>query len=87
MNPIEQNVKAGKIVDISWGDRWQVYYRLQELEIKSECASNHPLQVEVNTVKAAVQLWSVVRQLTANRRDLVRLLERCWQTDYYPQKD
>lgn len=87
MNPIEQKAEAGKVIEINWGDRWQVYYRLQELEIKSECVCNQPLRVEINTVNAAVQLWSVVRPLTANRCDLVRSLERCWKTDYYPEKD
>lgn len=87
MNPIESKVQAGKVVEVSWADRWQVYYRLQELEIESECASNQPLRVEADTVTAAVQLWSVVRQLTAPRRDLVRSLERCWRTNYYPEKN
>lgn len=79
MNPIEPKVEAGKVVEIAWADRWQVYHRLQELEIESKCASNQPLRVEVDTVTAAIQLWSVVRQLTTPRRDLVEAIERCWQ--------
>lgn len=77
MNPIDPKLEAG-IVEVSWLDRWQVYYRLQELGIKCECATNQPLRVEVETAASAVQLWSVVRQLAASRRDLVRHLKRCW---------
>lgn len=87
MNPKEPKLAAGSVVEVSWGDRWQVYYRLQELGISSECASNVSLRVEVHTVTQAIQLWSVVRPLTASRQELVQWLEDCWQASNYPEKN
>jgi hypothetical protein len=58
--------------------RWEVYHRLQELEIPCECATERPLQASITTATAAIQVWSVVRQVTASRRELVTWLEDCW---------
>ncbi len=66
-------------IEISWGDRWQVYRRLQELEIPCQCRTNQPLCYQIQDVAAAIQLWSVVRQLTVPRRELASWLEHCWQ--------
>jgi hypothetical protein len=66
-------------IEISWGDRWQVYRRLQELSIPCECGTNQPLRYQIKDVTAAIQLWSVVRQLTVPRQELASWLERCWQ--------
>jgi len=49
---------------------------LQELDIPCSCATNQPLRVHIADVAAAVQLWSVTKQLTAPRQDLVSALER-----------
>jgi hypothetical protein len=68
-----------QVVTIPRGDRWQVYQRLQELEIPCSCSGDGYLQVEVNTPAAALQLWSVVQQLQAPRRELIFWLRRCWQ--------
>ena len=80
MNPIEPKVEASLVVAVKPADRWQVYYRLQELDIHCGCSINQPLWVDVQSVTGAVQVWSVVRQLTASRRDLARHLERSWQS-------
>lgn len=66
------------IVEIYWADRWLVYQRLQELAIPCSCATNQPLTVEIAHATAAVQLWSVIRQVTARRQDLIAALERSW---------
>ncbi|MBF2065769.1 MAG: hypothetical protein IGS39_15305 [Calothrix sp. C42_A2020_038] len=66
---------------MEWTDRWQVYMRLQELGINCSCAMNQPLKVEIASITAAIQLWSVVRQLTASRHELINALERCWYCD------
>jgi hypothetical protein len=66
-------------IEVNWSDRWQVYQRLQELEIPCCCETNQPLQVEITHPSAALQLWSVTRQFTASRQDLIFTLERCWQ--------
>lgn len=79
MNPAEPELEVGDIVQVSWSDRWQVYKRLQELEIPCWCAVDQPLRVKVNTPKQWAQLASVLRQFTASRRELVQLLDHCWQ--------
>ncbi len=65
------------VVEVSWADRWQVYQRLQELHIPSWCSSNQPLTVEIANTEAAVQLWSVMRQLNSSRQDLICSLMEC----------
>jgi hypothetical protein len=52
---------------------------LRELDICCWCSSNQPLTVEVSDPNVAVQLWSVIRQLTASRQDLIQTLKQCWQ--------
>lgn len=79
MKPFNQESEVKDVVEVNWAERWQVYLRLQELEIPCWCATNQPLQVHIADATAAVQLWSVIRQLTAPRQDLVCTLERCWQ--------
>lgn len=79
MKPLSRKPLISEMAEVSWADRWQVYHRLQELAIPCWCATNQPLRVEITHIAAAVQLWSVVRQLTAPRQDLVSALERCWQ--------
>ena len=67
---------------MNWGDRWQVYQRLIELDIPCYCAINQPLQVELSSSQVAIQVWSVVRQFTSSRQDLICNLENCWSTRY-----
>jgi hypothetical protein len=74
------------IIDTAWGDRWQIYHRLRELEISCECSAGKPLRVVVDTPTAAIQVWSVARQPSmlhgrgfANERSqLVDWLDRCF---------
>jgi hypothetical protein len=68
------------IVEVNWADRWQVYQRLQELDIPCWCEVDQPLKVAVDNLTAAVQLWSVMRQFTASRQDLIVTLEYCWRS-------
>lgn len=67
-----------KVIDINWADKWQVYQRLRELDIPCGCEVNQPLRVEIATPISALQLWSVMRQITASRQDKIRSLEHCW---------
>lgn len=80
MKPSSSRPAANQIVEIAFADRWQVYRRLQELAIPCQCGTNQPLTVQIDHAATAVQLWSVVRQLTAPRRELVSWLEHCWKT-------
>jgi hypothetical protein len=79
MNRSSSNIETQQEIEITWGDRWQVYRRLQELDIPCECGTNQPLRYQIQDITAAIQLWSVVRQLTVPRRELACWLERCWQ--------
>jgi len=79
MNPLELDPEVREIVAVNLADRWQVYLRLQQLDIPCTCATNQPLRVQIQNVTAAIQLWSVMRQLTAPRGELIFWLDRCWQ--------
>ena len=87
MNPLELEPEAGRTVEVNRADRWQVYLRLQQLDIPCVCTTNQPLRVQIQTTAAAVQLWSVVRQLTATRLELAFWLEQCWQLCGYTDED
>ncbi|MBE9047621.1 hypothetical protein IQ255_24990 [Pleurocapsales cyanobacterium LEGE 10410] len=69
------------IVDIKDTQRWQIYRRLQELDISCRCSTNQPLIVEINSSSAIAQLTYVVRQLTASRSELIDWLNNCWQVE------
>ncbi len=79
MKPLSSKLEATHVVEVNWADRWQVYQRLQELEIPCWCETNQPLRVEITNATDAIQLWSVTQQLTACRQDLIWTLECCWQ--------
>ena len=66
-------------VEVSNADRWKVYYRLQELHVACQCRSYQPLWVKLHNAKDAIHLWSVVKQNTASRQELIQWLEQCWQ--------
>jgi hypothetical protein len=66
-------------IAIDRSDRWQVYHRLQELQIPCTCLKDGRLQVEVNTPQAVIQLRSVLQQFTHSRLQLCDWLERCWR--------
>ncbi|GAB4212534.1 MAG: hypothetical protein OHK0012_06960 [Synechococcales cyanobacterium] len=60
---------------------WQsglVRRRLAELQVPVNWYDEE-LQLEVGDERGAVQLWSVVHQLSAPRAQLVAWLEACWR--------
>jgi hypothetical protein len=63
-----------------------VYHRLQELQIPCRVSVDRALQVQLDTPQAAIQLWSVVRQLTAPRQELAYWLEGCWHLKTHRQE-
>ncbi|MEO0968766.1 MAG: Asr1405/Asl0597 family protein [Cyanobacteria bacterium J06639_18] len=77
------NYSFKQVVKVNRIDRWQVYRRLQELEIPCQCQTNQELTVEISNIATAVQVWSVVRQLNAERQDLIEILEECWHYRYH----
>ncbi|MEO0827622.1 MAG: Asr1405/Asl0597 family protein [Cyanobacteria bacterium J06642_9] len=70
---------TGNWIEITCCDRWRVYHRLQELGVPCQCQAYRPLQADPSTAVAAVQLWSVVKQVTASQRELAQWLEGCWR--------
>lgn len=79
MNPPRFQPEVVQMIEIAASDRWQVYRRLQELSIPCQCGTNKPLSYQINNVTTAIQVWSVVRQLTVPRYVLASWLERCWR--------
>lgn len=73
------NASSKQVVVLPRCDRWQVYYRLQELEISCDCLADGSLQVEINSATAALQLRSVVQHTTESRQQLADRLECCWK--------
>lgn len=69
-------------VTIDCEDRWQVYHRLQELDIDCTCQGFQPLKVMLQTPSEALQLWSIVRRVSAPRHTLVADLKRNWRVPY-----
>lgn len=67
-----------QVVNVSRSDRWHLCHRLQELMIPCWCLSDGTLQVEIRDGVTALLVWSVVRQLSASRSELVNWLNRCW---------
>lgn len=76
--PSRSNV-LHQIVQIPYDQRWQIYHRLQELNIPCSCLEDGSLQVQINNWIAAILLRSTVIQCTVSRRSLIDWLERCWQ--------
>ena len=73
--------ESTRVIEVNWADRWLVYHRLQELEIPCQCSSNQPLTVELRSTMSAIQLWSINKQLTETRQDLINWLNHCWNVN------
>lgn len=69
--------EAEKIFPLSAWERWQVYHRLQFLDIECQCSLHQPLPVRIDSHAQPLQLWTVLRQLEAYRGCLIPWLETC----------
>ena len=67
------------VVELDRVSRWNVYGRLQELNMVCECGCDRPLTVTINTPADALLVWSVVQAVTLPKPSLTDHLERCWQ--------
>ncbi|MEM7062666.1 MAG: Asr1405/Asl0597 family protein [Cyanobacteria bacterium P01_B01_bin.77] len=65
------------MVTIDCCDRWEAYYRLQELGIPCECKSHQPLKVSITSANDAIQVWCITNRLAQSRRELAAWLESC----------
>jgi hypothetical protein len=79
MNVTNFQTASYQAIAVERADRWMVYRRLQELDIPCTCHSDRPLQVEITTPLAAIQLWSAVKQVVESRSELVEWLKVCWK--------
>ncbi|MBW4693412.1 MAG: hypothetical protein KME27_16805 [Lyngbya sp. HA4199-MV5] len=86
MNLENLSCQSQDLIEVNCDDRWQVYQRLQTLGIPCQCAAYQPLKVQLHSVAMAIQIWSVVRSVTASRQTLSAGLETCWQLDHFQQK-
>lgn len=57
---------------------WEVYRRLQALDIPCQYGVHQPLMVVAETPGAIAQVWSVVKAVTTPRAELADHLNRCW---------
>lgn len=75
------NVDADNLITLELDaiERWTVFDRLQTLSIPCSCALGQPLRAEAMTAAAALQIWSVVQQVTQPRLALVQHLSNCWR--------
>jgi hypothetical protein len=78
-NTPEQPAGIHQVIEIDRTEKWQLYNRLQELQIDCQCAGDRPLIVQCRTVNDVIQLWSVVKQISSSRQQLVNWLQLCWK--------
>jgi hypothetical protein len=71
--------KTKQAITVKWAYRWEVFRRLQALEIDCQCSTNEPLLVNLNSPMTLIQVWSVIRQSTAERHQLIDWLNDCWK--------
>ena len=76
-HPEQPDSQLVNMTAVDCGDRWQVYFRLQELEIPCQCRSYQPLLVDIQSAQSLVQVWSVVKRVSASRSDLSEWLNQC----------
>ena len=77
-HPAQSVNSSRQVVKVARSDRWHLYHRLQELMIPCWCLPDGTLQVEIQDGQNALLLWSVVRQFSASRKELVDWLNQCW---------
>ncbi|GBF82837.1 Asr1405/Asl0597 family protein [Aphanothece sacrum] len=78
MNSPNLPLELTQVLQVDWSDRWSVYYRLQELEILCHCSAYKPLQVKLYSATSLIQVWSVIKQHSASREELIDWLNDCW---------
>ncbi|CCQ50668.1 Asr1405/Asl0597 family protein [Crocosphaera watsonii] len=78
MNLTNLPFEPRQVVEVDSCDRWIVYHRLQQLDIPCICETHKPLEVQVSNPTAMIQLWSVTKQYSASRQELIDWLKDCW---------
>lgn len=65
------------MVTIDCCNRWEAYFRLQELGLACECKSHQPLKVSITSANDAIHVWCLTTRLAKSRQDQAHWLERC----------
>ena len=78
-NTPEHPSEIHQIIERGRAEKWQIYHRLQELQINCQCAGDCPLKVQCHTVQDVIQLWSVVKQISSSRQQSIDWLQLCWE--------
>ncbi|MCE2662674.1 MAG: hypothetical protein LW716_07840 [Microcystis sp. 53602_E8] len=60
-----------KIFPLSAWERWQLYHRLQALDIEDKCSLHKLLPVRIDASAQLLQLWIVLRQVEASQSCLI----------------
>lgn len=63
---------------------WEVYRRLQNLDIPCQYGVHQPLAVAAETPLAIAQVWGVVKAITTPKTELAEYLNRCWYSRTSP---
>lgn len=79
MNSSPLSSSISQLIDLPGLDRWQVYQRLQELDIPCQCSLYQPIKIQVSNPTQLIQVWSVTRQVTTPPVELAKFLNKCWQ--------
>jgi hypothetical protein len=79
MNPINSNSPSSQAIAINGSERWDIYHRLQELGIPCKCTTCQLLSVEVSNPNELIQVWTVVKRMSSSRKNLIQLLNSCWE--------
>ena len=79
---LANNQQPSRVLPVKWAYRWEVYRRLKALEIDCHCSTNEPLLVDLYSPTTLVQIWSVIRQSSAERQQLIDWLNNCWCITY-----
>jgi hypothetical protein len=79
---VSAHQETKRAINVKWAYRWEVFRRLQALEIDCQCATNEPLLVNLDSPTTLAQVWSVMRQSTASRHQLIDWLNDCWKLKY-----
>jgi hypothetical protein len=72
-------LSQNSIISVHRMHKWDVYHRLKALDIDCHCQTDRPLSIELNTTQTAIQVWSIIKHLTASRQESIDWLNRCWQ--------
>ncbi|MGF1497189.1 MAG: Asr1405/Asl0597 family protein [Elainellaceae cyanobacterium] len=65
-------------LEVNCAPSWEIYWRLQELEIPCSRKPYQPLWVQIDTPLSALQMWSVCQSIAQPKSALTDWLERCW---------